>query len=215
MKIKNIINYLNEVNLKCEKKYKKYVKELVILYNIYCHYVNIYEVNLFMELKKIIKYIIKNIKIDNDIITIENKRINILKNMEYIRMYGGIFYLNKILMIELNEKYNKIIKKILIMNDSKFYFIIMKNYKYLSNKKINYLYKLVNEYIDIYSNFMKDILKDEIYINSYINHYKSLDEINKKEYIKILKLLTPSSKNNKIGFGRTIKKLRNLLKKYN
>lgn len=216
--LKNIINYLNEVNLKCRKEYNKYVKELVIIYNIYCYNVNSHEI--YIELKKIIKYIIKNIEIDNDIITIENKRIDILKKMEYIYTYGTKFTLSSIFIFELDEKYNKIIKKLLIMFDSKKYFQILKDYKYLSNKTINYLYKLVNEYIDIYSNLIKNILKDKKYINSYINHYRSLDEINKKKYIETLKYINPSyfkvsSKNNKIGIDRTIKKLCNLLKKYN
>ena len=67
---------------------------------------------------------------------------------------------------------------------------------------------------------MKNILKDKKYINSYINHYRSLDKINKKKYIETLKYINPSyfkvsSKNNKIEIDRTIKKLCNLLKKYN
>ena len=216
--LKNIINYLNEVNLKCRKEYNKYVKDLVIIYNIYCYNLNSHEI--YIELKKIIKYIIKNIEIDNDIITIENKRVDILKKMEYIYTYGTKFTLSSIFIFELDEKYNKIIKKLLIMFDSKKYFQILKDYKYLSNKTINYLYKLVNEYIDIYSNLIKNILNDKKYINSYINHYRSLDKINKKKYIETLKYINPlyfkvSSKNNKIEIDRTIKKLCNLLKKYN
>ena len=112
---------------------------MVIIYNIYCYNLNSHEI--YIELKKIIKYIIKNIEIDNDIITIENKRVDILKKMEYIYTYGTKFTLSSIFIFELDEKYNKIIKKLLIMFDSKKYFQILKDYKYLSNKTINYLYK--------------------------------------------------------------------------